>query len=107
MKWLINPSQIRRLISNPSPHSIPHPGVSSEEFAEQYLEREADRTLQIISLKEKQEKSLGSNHLPIFVKYSCDTTNTPLARKYNVTRTNWVTFTWGDKLEVIGETMNK
>ena len=39
------------------------------------------------------DDSLGSDHLPILIKYSCDTVRTPSAPKFNVKRADWVAFT--------------
>lgn len=36
--------------------------------------------------------SLGSDHFPICIKYSCDPTRTPSAPKFNVKRADWVAF---------------
>jgi len=52
------------------------------------------------------DDSLGSDHFPIFIKYSCDTTRTPSAPKFNVKRADWVAFTRSVKLELVGETID-
>ena len=52
------------------------------------------------------DDSLGSDHLPILIQYSCDTNKEPSAPKFNVKRADWVAFTRSVKLEVVGETID-
>ena len=52
------------------------------------------------------DDSLGSDHLPICIKYTCNTVKAPSVPKFNVKRADWVAFSRSVKLEVVGETID-
>ncbi|KAK3869753.1 hypothetical protein Pcinc_024981 [Petrolisthes cinctipes] len=52
------------------------------------------------------DDSLGSDHFPIVIKFKSDTIKEPSAPKFNVKKADWVSFTKGVNIEIVGETID-